>query len=118
MSDKKNNVEALLRQVQVMSSVLDNIGSYVYSKDLEGKYTYVNADVAELFQTTVQDVIGKDDSHFFDLDISNELSQNDLKVIRDKVPLVSEENNVIKSTGKVSTYQIIKKPLLDSNLTG
>tara|TARA_R110000782_G_scaffold104808_1_gene192622 strand:+ start:17440 stop:17940 length:501 start_codon:yes stop_codon:yes gene_type:complete len=115
MSDKKNNVEALLRQVQVMSSVLDNIGSYVYSKDLEGKYTYVNADVAELFQTTVQDVIGKDDSHFFDLDISNELSQNDLKVIRDKVPLVSEENNVIKSTGKVSTYQIIKKPLLDSN---
>ncbi len=46
MSDKKNNIEALLLQVQVMSSVLDNIGSYVYSKDLSGKYTYVNADVA------------------------------------------------------------------------
>ena len=96
MSDKKNNIEALLLQVQVMSSVLDNIGSYVYSKDLSGKYTYVNADVAKLFQTSVQDIIGKDDSHFFDLDISNEISQNDLKVIRHKAPLITEENNVIK----------------------
>lgn len=114
MSDKENNIEALLLQVQVMSSVLDNIGSYVYSKDLAGKYTYVNADVAKLFQTSVQDIIGKDDSHFFDLDISNEINQNDLKVIRNKAPLITEENNVIKSTGKVNTYQIIKKPILDN----
>ena len=114
MSDNENNIEALLLQVQVMSSVLDNIGSYVYSKDLAGKYTYVNADVAKLFQTSVQDIIGKDDSHFFDLDISNEISQNDLKVIRHKAPLITEENNVIKSTGKVNTYQIIKKPILDN----
>ena len=114
MSDKENNIEALLLQVQVMSSVLDNIGSYVYSKDLSGKYTYVNADVAKLFQTSVQDIIGKDDSHFFDLDISNEISQNDLKVIRHKAPLITEENNVIKSTGEVKTYQIIKKPILDN----
>lgn len=114
MSDNENNIEALLLQVQVMSSVLDNIGSYVYSKDLAGKYTYVNADVAKLFQTSVQDIIGKDDSHFFDLDISNEINQNDLKVIRHKAPLITEENNVIKSTGKVNTYQIIKKPILDN----
>ena len=114
MSDNENNIEALLLQVQVMSSVLDNIGSYVYSKDLAGKYTYVNADVAKLFQTSVQDIIGKDDSHFFDLDISNEINQNDLKVIRNKAPLITEENNVIKSTGKVNTYQIIKKPILDN----
>jgi len=114
MSDNENNIEALLLQVQVMSSVLDNISSYVYSKDLAGKYTYVNADVAKLFQTSVQDIIGKDDSHFFDLDISNEINQNDLKVIRNKAPLITEENNVIKSTGKVNTYQIIKKPILDN----
>lgn len=114
MSDNENNIEALLLQVQVMSSVLDNIGSYVYSKDLAGKYTYVNADVAKLFQTSVQDIIGRDDSHFFDLDISNEISQNDLKVIRHKAPLITEENNVIKSTGEVKTYQIIKKPILDN----
>jgi transcriptional regulator with PAS, ATPase and Fis domain len=83
MTDKKNKMDALLLQVQVMSSVLDNIGSYVYSKDLNGKYTYVNSDVSTLFKMPIKDIIGKDDSYFFDLDIFDELRQNDLKVLRD-----------------------------------
>ncbi len=114
MPDKKDDKNLQIKlQPQVMSSVLDNIGSYVYSKDLEGKYTYVNADVAALFQTSVQDILGKDDSHFFDLAISDQLRENDLKVIRDKVTITSEEKNVIKSTGKVTYYRTIKKPIFD-----
>ena len=116
MTEKNNHdVKALLQQIQLMSGVLDNIGSYVYSKDLAGKYTYANADVAKLFNTPVQDIIGKDDSHFFDFSISNELRENDLKVIRDKAPLITEECNVVKATGKVHTYKIIKQPMFNEN---
>ncbi len=105
--------DELLLQVQIMSGVLDNIGCYVYSKDLAGNYTYVNADVAELFQTPIEDIIGKDDSLFFDLEVSHELRQNDLKVIHEKAPVVNEESNVVKSTGEVLTYKTIKKPIFD-----
>ncbi|MFT6902149.1 MAG: diguanylate cyclase (GGDEF)-like protein/PAS domain S-box-containing protein [Colwellia sp.] len=112
MADKKN-IAALLQQVHEMTSVLDNIGSYVYCKDLAGKYTYVNADVATLFQTSVQDIIGKDDSHFFDLNVLDELLKNDRKVIFNKVSLVFEERNLIKSTGKVHTYKTIKNPIFN-----
>ena len=110
-NEKKHDIADLLLQTQSMSELLNNIGAYVFSKDLEGKYTYVNSDVAELFKTTVSNVIGKDDSHFFDLEISDELRQNDLNVIRNKICIESEENNVIKSTGKLHTYKTIKKPL-------
>lgn len=114
MTDIKNNdIDALLAQVKMMSNLLDNIGSYVYSKDLAGNYSYVNADVAELFQSSVEDIIGKDDSHFFDLKVSNELRNNDLKVIRDKVTVISEEKNTIKSTNKTHTFQVIKKPIFN-----
>ena len=113
-NEKKYDIADLLLQTQSMSELLNNIGAYVFSKDLEGKYTYVNSDVAELFQTTVSNVIGKDDSHFFDLEVSDELRQNDLNVIRNKICIESEENNVIKSTGKLHTYKTIKKPLLNS----
>lgn len=113
-NEKKHDIADLLLQTQSMSELLNNIGAYVFSKDLEGKYTYVNSDVAELFKTTVSNVIGKDDSHFFDLEISDELRQNDLNVIRNKICIESEENNVIKSTGKLHTYKTIKKPLLNS----
>jgi len=114
MTDIKNNdIDALLAQVKMMSNLLDNIGSYVYSKDLAGNYTYVNADVAELFQSSVEDIIGKDDSHFFDLKVSNELRNNDLRVIRDKVTVISEEKNIIKSTNKAHIFQIVKKPIFN-----
>lgn len=113
MTDKINNTETLLQHVKAMSSVLDNIGAYVYSKDLTGKYTYVNADVAALFQMPAQDIIGKDDSHFFDLNVLDELLINDRQVISDKVSLVFEENNLIKSTGKVHTYKVIKNPIFN-----
>ncbi|MGB1263274.1 MAG: PAS domain-containing protein [Cognaticolwellia sp.] len=115
MSDKNKTVKALQQQLQVMSNVLDNIGSFVYSKDLNGKYTYANADVAKLFNTPVQEIIGKDDSQFFDLNVSNELRENDQKVIDSKTPLITEERNMVKSTGKVHTYTIIKQPIFNNN---
>lgn len=120
MKVNKHNTDNLLQQMQIMSSVLDNIGSYVYSKDLQGNYTYVNADVANLFQMPIKDIIGHDDSRFFDLDVFDELRKNDLKVIKDKVAIELEEYNVIKSTGEAHVYKTIKKPLFDEygNIVG
>lgn len=98
MKEKENQDNAaLLLQIQSMSELLNNIDAYVFTKDLEGKYIYVNADVAELFQIPIQDIIGKDDSYFFDLDVSDELRQNDLNVINNKITVESEENNHGKS---------------------
>jgi diguanylate cyclase (GGDEF)-like protein/PAS domain S-box-containing protein len=107
----KKDIERLLQQISVMSNVLDNIDSYVYSKDLDGNYTYVNANVETLFQRSAKDIIGKDDSHFFDLDILDDLLQSDHKVINEDATLYTEEENVIKSTGKINTYKTIKSPL-------
>lgn len=115
MIDKENKeITTLLLQVQSMTMLLDNTSTCIFTKDLDGKYTYVNADVAELFQQPIQDIIGKDDSHFFDLEISNQLQKNDHYVISNKTSIESEENNVIKSTGKLHTYKTIKKPLFDN----
>jgi diguanylate cyclase (GGDEF)-like protein/PAS domain S-box-containing protein len=121
MADKKN-IAALLQQVHEMTSVLDNIGSYVYCKDLAGKYTYVNADVATLFQTSVQDIIGKDDSHFFDLNVLDELLKNDRKVIFSKVhtyktiknPIFNEIGEIIGLSG-ISTDITMQKLLEEDN---
>lgn len=116
MKNKENHdVTALLQQIQSMSALLDNIDAYVFTKDLDGKYVYVNADVADLFQTSIDNIIGKDDSHFFDLEKSDQLLQNDLKVIKNQVSIESEEINVIKSSGKIHTYKAIKKPLFNND---
>lgn len=115
MTNKKNNTESLLNQISVMSKVLDNIGSYVYSKDLSGKYTYVNVNVETLFQKPAKYIIGKDDSYFFDLDILDDLIESDQRVMNENITLSIEEDSVIKSTGKIHTYRSTKSPIYNDN---
>ena len=42
---------------------------------------YANATVQRVFGADIAGIIGKDDSHFFDLEQSNALRENDAEVI-------------------------------------
>lgn len=113
MDDK--NIEALQLQVQSMSSILEHINAYFFIKDLSGKYIYVNKRVEDVFQTTAENIIGKDDSHFFDVKQSDELRVNDENVINNNITVEKEEINIIKLTNEERIYKTIKKPLFDAN---
>ena len=51
-----------------MTYALDNIGAYVFIKDINGCYTYANKLARELFNCRLEDIIGRNDSHFFSAD--------------------------------------------------
>ncbi|MGR6874810.1 sensor domain-containing diguanylate cyclase [Pseudomonas sp. HK3] len=111
MPNKDLTKEALLIKIKVLEDVVNNIGSYIFTKDTQGCYTYVNDITAEMFNATPEDIIGKDDSHFFDLKIYNQLKINDEKVLTNDTLIHSEEENLIKSTGELKTYHTVKKTL-------
>lgn len=110
---KDKGIEKLQTQINCLETILNSVETYIFTKDLSGRYTYVNALVAELFQAQAEDIIGKDDSYFFDLTVSDQLRQNDLKVMNEGVVVEAEEKNVIKATGEIKTYKSIKKPLFN-----
>jgi diguanylate cyclase (GGDEF)-like protein/PAS domain S-box-containing protein len=112
--NKPNNIDALMLQIQSMNDVLNNVGAYVFTKDTQGKYIYVNQQVLTLFDITNEEIIGKDDSDFFDLEKSDELRINDIKVMKEQITLESEESNVIKATGEIRIYNTIKRPLINN----
>lgn len=93
--------------------ILNEVGAYIYTKDINGCYTYANKLVLELFNFPLIDVVGKDDTHFFDLTLSKELIENDKKVLIDGEIIEIEEKNIIKSTGEIKIYWTVKKPLFD-----
>ncbi|GHE76726.1 diguanylate cyclase [Thalassotalea profundi] len=62
-----------------------------------------------------EDIIGKDDSHFFDLDISEQLKINDQKILNENTLISSEEENFIKSTGELTTFHTVKKSLVSDD---
>ena len=109
----KNNKE-LEAKINSLEIILNNVGGYIFTKDLAGRYTYVNDLVTELFQCDRDDIIGKDDSHFFDLNISDEIKQNDLKVMQQGITIETEELIFIKALGGLRTCKTIKTPLFDA----
>ena len=94
-----------------MQTVIDQIGAYIFTKDASGRYLYVNEQVRQLFGVPVEQIIGRDDSHFFDLEQSDELLANDRRVLREGCTLQKEERNIHAATGEELIYWTVKSPV-------
>lgn len=87
----------LKTRIAMLEGMLSTIKACVFSKDLDGRYTYVNQAVAKVFGLPIEETIGKDDSHFFDLAQSKELIENEQLVMRTGKVLKKEETNFVKA---------------------
>lgn len=117
MYDFMNELISLKNMVTVLQTTLDNIGAYIYIKDLKGRYIFVNRLVKELFDTPLEEIIGFDDSKFFSLEISDDLRVNDRLVMEQGQTIEKEEKNHVIKTGEIKYYWTVKKPLRDENGT-
>ena len=108
MSKEKNTASAF---DCIKDQVLNSIDSFIYTKDLSGKYTYANQAVLDLFEKSLADVVGFDDSHFFDLTLSKQLQINDRLVMDQAIRVESEESNFIKAKNEMHIFKVVKKPL-------
>ncbi|GIC78727.1 diguanylate cyclase [Moritella sp. F3] len=107
--------DSTAQQLAALKQVCNTLGAYIFTKDLQGRYTYVNLAVLQLFNKPLEEVIGFDDTQFFDLDISNHIKKNDHQVMQTATAINTEETNYIKSSGEQRIYQTIKSPLFDDD---
>ncbi len=115
MASKNNlKMKKYHNELESFKVILNDVGAYIYTKDINRCYTYANQLVLDLFNKPLGQVLGKDDTHFFDLELSNKLSENDIRVIEHEETIENEEKNIIKETGETKYYWTVKKPLYDS----
>lgn len=112
-ADLEKQIATLSQNIAALHLTLDNIGAYVYIKDLKGKYTYVNQKVIDLFACPLNEIIGANDSKFFSIEASDELMVNDRLVMDHNQTIEAEEKNIIFSSGELRYYWTVKKPLYD-----
>jgi PAS domain S-box-containing protein len=96
-------------------SILDALEAAIYSKDLEGRYTYANAAVRAIFGASLEEIVGKDDTHFFDVERSNALRDNDREVMTSGNSVSREERDFVKETGEERVFWTVKSPLRDAS---
>lgn len=103
--------QKLTEQIQRLSETLDHVGAYVFTKDQQGRYTYGNKMVCDLFESPLNEIIGLTNSAFFDLSTFNQLQINDRRVLDHGEHIESEENNIIIASGELRTYWSVKIPI-------
>ncbi|MEV3828552.1 GGDEF domain-containing protein [Aeromonas allosaccharophila] len=110
----------LQHELDHLRSVFNEMGAYLFTKDLDGRYTYANRAVLDLFGCSLAELIGQDDRAFFDLEFSDALQRNDRQVLEQQVAIAQEEINYLKTTGEKRFYWTVKKPMYDreGNLIG
>ena len=96
-----------------MLTILDSSPALIYMKDNDGRYLFVNRQWAELFNTTNDNVRGKDDLELFPEDIAAGFMANDRRVL-DTGTLLEIEEYAILADG-LHSYQSIKAAIRDSS---
>ncbi|MDZ7781388.1 MAG: EAL domain-containing protein [Halioglobus sp.] len=107
--------QALAESEARLSTILDNVGACIYLKDTDGCYTYVNQEVLDLWGVTRDEVIGRDDTPFFDARSVARLRANDERVLRRGQIVQAEETHTVKVTGKTHIYWSVKLPLRNAH---
>ena len=94
-----------------LATILNSVEAYIYIKDTALRYQYVNRRVGELFGQSVEAIVGKADSDFFDAETVAKLDVNDRRVIEEGIRVEAEEVNRSADGAQTRTYLSIKLPL-------
>jgi len=117
ITDRKEAEEALKEQQEFLRQVIDTNPSLIFVKDWDGKFTLANKAVADIYGTTVEELVGKSDADF---NTNKEEVEAFLRADREVMETlqskyIPEEPVTDSRTGEVRWFQTIKVPLEPSS---
>lgn len=106
--------QALHQQKNLLQSVMDESPDVMLLKDWEGNFVLCNQTVAKLYNTTPEEMIGKEDGYFTGNQEQAAFFKKNVQDIMTRFETeVVFENSTNAETGEVRHFQSIKKPLLN-----
>ena len=110
LADKK-----LAESESIMATVLENVSAYIFLKDTEGRYTFVNKHCLELWDLPIEKVIGVTNEDLFDPQFAATSREIDRRVLVNGESIVQEETGTALKTGKTASYWAVKIPLRNAD---
>lgn len=111
ISPRKHLEFGLRQSEKKLANILDNVSAYIYLKDKDRRYLFVNRAVCDLFKVDINEIIGYGDDKFFDTATVDKLRSNDNRVLLNGETIKLEETNKVSATGREATYLTVKLPL-------
>ncbi|NEQ24739.1 MAG: PAS domain-containing protein [Microcoleus sp. SIO2G3] len=112
ISDRKQAEASLQKSFNLLEAVINSSPDCIFVKDLEGRYQLMNAPGANLFNKSVEELIGQDDSTLFPPEIAANFRENDRNTITSGKAETYEECLLVN--GKWRTYITSKNVYRDA----
>lgn len=107
---------ALRKSEQTFSTILNNINTYVFLKDTEGRYLFANRYTCDMFGVEPDEITGKTDEPFFDAESLEQIRRNDRMVLEEgKAVRIEEINLKVPGRETLQSFLTIKLPLRDES---
>lgn len=103
--------QALKESEKLLSDILENVSAYIYMKDIQSRYLFANRLLRERFDAPMEEIVGYDDTKFFDADTAANARNSDLRVLKDGETIQTEETNLNLLTGVADVFLSVKIPL-------
>jgi len=111
ITDRKLAAMKVQKSETNLRQIIDLVPMLIFAKDIDGKYIMANKAIADVFNTTVENLVGKTDADFLsDNSTTNKFINDDKSVILLNKSLFIPEEQLIDSDGKVKFFQTIKIP--------
>src|SRR3954469_20104275 len=114
-SGRQQLLDKLAQQARLFDATLSAISDFAYSFDRDGRFTYVNKALLDLWGLKLEDALGKD---FFDLQYPDALAaklQRQIQQVFDTGRGLSDETPYTSPTGKGGYYEYIFAPVFASD---
>lgn len=116
VTERKRAQDELTAQHRFLRQVIDLNTSFIFAKDISGKYTLINKALADAYGTTPDDAIGKFDEDFNrNVDETRHFMSDDLEVVNTRRAKFVPEEPVTHVSGETRWYQTIKVPLISAD---
>mgnify|MGYP000747598428 FL=1 len=107
--------DALKQSEDKLNSILNSVEAYIYIKGRDYTYHYANRQVCELFGRSLPEIVGTEDTAFFDEPTCMRIRENDRRVIEQGERVSEEELNTTVDGHVTRAFLSVKMPLRDAS---
>lgn len=114
VTNRKREEQSLVRDRNLLRTILDDLPDCVYVKDRYGRFLAANVATARVMGVaTPNDLIGRTDADFYPAELAAQFRADEMELLRSGQPLVNKNEPRLDANGNVRKVLTTKVPLKD-----
>ena len=113
VNERQKNLNTIQKNLALLQTIINTTPDIIFVKDLDGHYLWANQALAQLFEKSVDEIIGKKDRDIFPLPVAEKVETDDRRIIESGN--ISTYEETVPIGDRSISYLTTKTPYYDDN---